>query len=303
LCTYSSATVVQQNEGTPQHIGSRKLNLAKLLGDTFSLYGRHFGIMCVVGLIFVGIPVIFEIFGTVAANPVFDTQGIFNEKNTLFSILGSLVGLYVLIWAIRQCLHTARGGTNLLWNQMFPSFGMFLKMFVLSFILNFAIVCGVLPAFALVGISFMDNPPIAIPIILACAVGVAFLPCYILTRLWLAPCFFVDRNMGIIDSMNNAWRASSGNFWKLFTSITVLFICTFWGAMVFFIPAYAFAGVEDGSISAAILITVGSVFSAPILFLGSCLAYWQLTERFHIFDRENESEESEKIDDWRQASG
>ena len=61
--------------------------------------------------------------------------------------------------------------------------------------------------------------------------------------------------------------------------------------------------VEDGSISEAILITVGLVFSAPILLLGSCLAYLQLTERFRNLEMEAENEEAEQIDDWQQANG
>jgi len=205
FCTYCGATATQQYEIKPQHIGARKLNLAKLLGDTFKLYGRHFGIMCIVGLIYVGIPAIFEIYSIATENHIiFEAHGIFNEKITLFSILGFLVQCYVMIWAIRQCLHTARGGTDLQWNQMFPSFGMFLKMLALNLVVGFAIFFGALPAFFLIDISFMDDPPIAIPIVIACAVGAALLPCYILTRLWMAVCFFVDRNMGIVDSMNNA---------------------------------------------------------------------------------------------------
>ena len=278
FCTYCGAVATQQCEAKPQYIGARRLNLAKLLGDTFTLYGRHFGIMCVVGLIYVGIPAIFEIYSIATENHIFEMHGVFNEKITLFSIFSLLVQCYVSIWVIRQCLYIARGGIDLQWNQIFPSFGKFLKFLALNLVFGFAILFSALPAFFLTGISFMNDPPIALPIVIACAVGAALLPCYIFARLWLALCFFVDRNMGVIDSVNNAWQASSGNFWKLFTSIIIFSVCTFCGAMVFTAPAFAFDLADDGSVLEALLINIGFILTFPILLLGSCLAYLQLTE-------------------------
>jgi hypothetical protein len=286
FCTYCSTAVAQQYEAKPQHIVSRKLDLDKLLGDTLTLYVRHFGIMCVIGLIYAGISVIFEV------------GGIVTEMPELFNILGMPVLCYLFIWIIRQCLYTARGGTGLQWNLMLPSFGMFLKILAIGCVIVFSAAVGTLPAASLVfGLYVMDDLPIAVKVIVFVAiVGAALLPCYIATRLWLAQYFLVDRNMGIIDSIDSAWQASSGNFWKLFVSIIAFFVCLFCGALVLGVPAVIFAGNDP--VWEAILIHVALAPFFPIVIFGLGLAYLQLTEHSHNFDRENESEEAAKTEDW-----
>ena len=259
-----------------QTIRPIKLNLAKLLGDTFTLYFRHFGIMCLSGLIYVGIPSIFEVYGIVT------------EKPNLFSAFERLIECYVSIWIIRQCLYTARGGTGFQCDRVFPSFVMFLKMFALNFIVGFSAIICALPVAILVAISVLGDLPLAVNVvIIASAVCAAILPCYVLTRLWLAMFFLVDRNMGVMDSVSDAWQASSGNFWKLFTGTIVFVVCIYCGLFGFAVAASAFA--EDGSVLETLIINMGLVPTYPILWIGLGLAYLQLTGEPHYLDRDIEN--------------
>ena len=139
FCTYCGVSL--NLAGTP----ARKLNLGKLLSDTFKLFGRHFGIMCIVGLIYVGITTIFEVCGILTELPY----------SILFSLLELIAQCYVMVVMIRQCLYTARGGIGFERNLMSSSLGMFLPMFGLNLVCDCIFFACMLPAFVVAGIIIL----------------------------------------------------------------------------------------------------------------------------------------------------
>ena len=268
FCTYCG---VSFNLADPP---AYKLNLGKLLSDTFTLYGRHFGIMGIIGLIYIGITVIFDVCGILTGYPVF------------FALLEPIVQCYVMVVMFRQCLYTARGGIGLERNLMSSSLGMFLPMFGLNLVFGCIILVCMLPVLALASIIFgvLGQSEVAWFFFTCCTIGVLPLVCYPLTRLWLAPVFLVDRNEGVFASIENTWQISSGNFWTLFVGIIVFFtlpICSViaCGSLSEYVLEW-----DTDLIPGTLLVNAGLIPIIAIFWLGSVLAYLQLTGQPNCLD-------------------
>jgi hypothetical protein len=269
-----------QEEGAPvqQTIRPIKLNLAQLLGDTFTLYGRHFGIMCVTGLIVMGVQTFFDVCGAV-------TKQVF-----LFSIFfGILASCYTWIMVIRQCLYTARGGAGFLPNLMVVPLMTYLKMIGLVFVtlcITFGFSMLLATPFAvivfvcvfLLANSFANALGAAVMTMCIAIVVMMFYP---IVRLWLPYCFLVDRNMGIIDSVQTSWRIMSWNFWALFAGLFVVLACWCCWIIPCSIVSQFLLGWDEHSVQGTLLMNFGSIFLAPLMYLVSVLAYLQLTGESH----------------------
>jgi len=275
-----SASPVQQT------IRPIKLDLAKLLGNTLTLYFRHFGTMCVIGLIVMGFLTFFDVCGAVTGQTV------------LFSgFLGLLASCYTWIVAIRQCLYTARGGAGFLPNLMVVSLMTYWKMVGLLFV-SFCITFGfsgllatpfaviVLVSALLLGNSIMNALATAGITMVIAGVVIMFYPA---VRLWLPYCFLVDRNMELIDSVTTTWRMMAGNFWALFCALFVFSACWFCWIIPCMVVSQFFLGWDENSIQGTLLMNFGGIFLAPMLYLVSVLAYLQLTGESHYLGRDIEN--------------
>jgi len=257
-----------------------RLDLGKLLSDTFELYKRHFGTMCLVGLLLFGVPMIFYV-GSQLSNVMMQTVAPRGGRDTIvftFLLMGiffsmmllqNLAQWYFILGAIRQSLYLARGGIGFQTHQMFPPFMMFLKMVGIMLLIMCITLPMILPAGITYGVAmftlgvhndmFLPLFTAAIVLFIAAICGMT----WVQIRLFLAQMFIADRDAGVIDSMKDAWRISSGNFWMLLLACFVLWIFAMLG---FF------------------LCCVGIIMTIAITSLGSVLAYLQLTGQPNCLD-------------------
>ena len=291
FCTYCGASMNPTDTSAPlatYQVCRYELDLGKLLGDTFEFYKTHFETMCLVGLLMMVIPLIFEIPSEIT-RLFLQTGAIWVQKEgapvgivalialiglyLILSFLNTLAQWYMMFGAIRQSLFIVRGGNDLQTNMMFPPPMMFLKVAGLQII----IVCitlgtllpGILCFLAFVLLAGL-NPlgpalrlvALLIPGGLLFFTGLCF-SIWIGVRLSLSQVFIADQNMGIIDAMKCSWRATRGNFWMLFLGSIVLGICSSLGL---------------------ILCCIGVFLTIPISCLGAALAYLQLTGQSHCRD-------------------
>ena len=200
FCTYCGAPLVPQDTthlaGTPVfpppvfHAPYRyKLSLEKLFGDTFELYKRNFGTMCLIGLIFIVIvfvlvPVSFVtefIKGMAEAEENRILWAMAVARDICLQFLGAILQWYIMLGMFRQCLYNAKGGTGLQARLIFPPLMLFLKfvglMLVLTCIyLGILLLCWLPAGIMLLGAylagagAFADNGFTATPMILLFAV-------------------------------------------------------------------------------------------------------------------------------------
>jgi hypothetical protein len=295
FCTYCGAPLVPQDTdhfadppvdiaGTPVFsIPYRnKLSLDKLFGDTFELYKRNFGTMCLVGLIFVVIAFAFLPFSF--ATEYLKEMAEAEENRALwvmavagdicFSILHTILMWYIMLGVFRQCLYLARSGIGLQARMLFPPFMLFLKyvglvLVVTCIVYGILLLCLLPAGIAFLGAylsgAFADNNfpvPIMVPLVVCVFVG-GCVATWVGIRLYLAPIFIADRGAGIGDAIKDAWRVSSGNFWRMFLAVIVLAIVTFLGYF---------------------LCCVGIILTIAIGFLGHVLIYLQLTGQPNCLD-------------------
>ena len=297
FCTHCGATVAAQ------YASPRGLDIGKVVGDTFTLYMRHFGIMCFVGLLVVGIPAAIQIcqvnmLGQVAApvpneNPV---QAPFALLSMIvfpfgFLFILSIVQCYLAIVAARQCLHIARGGTGFREDMMFPPVMMFLNMLGMTLIVTClimalaipgAIVAGIVVGVVAIAAGGMAGPPSPMMgAVIACLVVLVILPpiFWLSIRLWLAIFYIVDKNTDCIDALKKSWSTTSGNFWALLGTAILLMCPIFCWMFVCHGLVYAMNGdIAMMQTTPGILLwTAGSVPIALFAQLGGVLAYFQLT--------------------------
>ena len=252
-----------------------KLDLGKLFSDTFELYKRNLGTMCLVVLILMIIPMIFGPAGSVMT---FITQMTVRQggDDTLFAmliagqvclqILQTILQWYIVLGILRQCLYIARGQTDLRMNLLSSPFSLYLKY--VGFALAFGGIqfCVMLPTIIPISIgaamgTFSQSFDDPVVIGLFVAGGCLALPCYcfliwLTTRLCLAVFFIVDQNESIANAIIYSWRVSSGNFWLIFIAQFVLGICAVLGMF---------------------LCCVGIILTGAIAVFGQALIYLQLT--------------------------
>jgi len=282
FCIYCGTAVGPQS---PQYAEPRRLNSTKVLGDTFKLCIRHFGILCLVGLIVMGIPAIINICQV-------SVQGMNESPFAVADLTALNVGLglwflallancYVWIVAIRQSLHIARGGTGLQKGLLFPPLFTLLNMIGLMFIVT---VIGSALAFSLAVLSLFVNfggfPSGFTAVLGGFALVITAFVLWFSTRFWLAQYFLVDQNTDCFDALSQAWEASAGNFRALFGMI-ILFMCPIF-CWTFLCFSFAEAWSEEiemmETVHGILLFSAGLAPLALLTWLSSALAYLQLTE-------------------------
>jgi hypothetical protein len=277
--TFENKTMSEAPETMPESpiqpdASGYKLEFGKLLGDTFVLYWRNFGTMCLLGLIAGGIPAIFDVCNAAV------------EGNRAFQFFSSLFVFYMLILATFQCLYTARGGTGLQRGLATLPFSRFGKVFVYSLILCCVLLVCLTPAGIAHAMGVRGQGWDWI--VFFCVLAVIW--CFV--RLYLAPWFIVDRNTRAFNSIKSTWQVSSGNFWSLFGALFVFSIpiiacvspCVYYydrleATQIFYVPE---------TIQEALLFNVGFIVFNPIFYLGMTLAYLQLTGQRNCLDEATE---------------
>jgi len=267
-----------------------QLNLNKLLGDTFELYKRCFGTMCLIGLVLFGIAFLFaplhmliSMLQQVAVRAEGPEAGLFFAVlvgcDWFFSIIQNLLQFYLTLGAIRHALYIARGGTDFQIKLMFPPFMMYLRMIGFSLIFMGISIVVLLPALFLIvaGSVFVattggfnaESPGPGIIFIALIGTGIlcgVIGWCFLIwfgVRMYPAQFFIADRDMGVIDSLKQSWHVSSGNFWALFLGSLVLGLC---------------------GTSGMLLCCIGFFLTIAIPWLGGGLAYLQLTGQANCLD-------------------
>ena len=295
FCTHCGATVGQQ------YASQRGLDIGKVVGDTFTLYMRHFGIMCLVGLLVAGIPAAFQICQVSLLEQVAAPVPNENPVQAPFALLSmivfpfgflfilSIVQCYLAIVAARQCLHIARGGTGFREDMMFPPVMMFLNMLGMTLIVTCLIMALAIPGAIVIGVaatvvaSFarLAGPALPLMWVLIAFLGVLVIaPIFWLSiRLWLAIFYIVDKNTDCIDALKKSWSTTSGNFWALLGTAILLMCPIFCWMFVCHGLVYAMNGdIAMMQTTPGILLwTAGSVPIALFAQLGGVLAYFQLT--------------------------
>jgi len=283
FCTYCGAPLV--------HPTNYRLDLGKLLGDTFELYKRNFGTLCLIGLVLLAVPLVFMPLDMVtsfvqdwakqAGNRALFIAAM--SADVCFQILQVILGWYIALGVIRQCLYLARGGTGFQMSMMFSPFMMFLKyaglmLVIMCIVMPFFIPgAGMVVASFFAGLAQKDFSVVAIALVAGGGLLLFIGWCaaiWISIRLYLAPVFIADQDTGIADSMVYSWRISSGNFWILLLTSIVLGVLAMLGVF---------------------LCCVGIIFTAAIPLLGLALAYLQLTGQPNCLDYPppfNEADES-----------
>jgi hypothetical protein len=281
--------------GTPQRLAGAsvplpayKLDLGKLLNDTFELYKRHFGIMCLIGLVLCVVPFIFAPFSVATSLGQEMVKRMENKEilfallvgcDILIAILQHLVQFYIVLGIIRQGLYLARGGTGFQANLMFPPLMMYLKIVGIYLLIGcISVAILLMPALLIliIGLAvgafagFIQHNENLMPVFLT--VLIVLIPLFLIgwlgviwvtTRLYLAPFFLADQDTGIIDSMQYSWRVTSGNFWILIVALIVLWILSMLGL---------------------ILCIVGVILTITVSWLGVVLIYLQLTGQPNCLD-------------------
>ena len=295
FCIYCGTPVLQATTdfgGTPELAGTpfafdgtptppRRLDLGKLLADTFELYKQNFGTMCLIGVLIFGIPMVFNI-GSSIAQFATTTAAEAHGPLPLIIVLGCLwfllalcqmfSQLYLTLGAIRQCLDVARGGVVFRTDLMFPPFMMFLKMLGLVLLMCLVVYGFILPGVIpfVCGCVMLDHAggiDISVGVTLIAVGGLVTVigvcgAIWIGVRWYLAQVFLADES-GVIDSMRYSWRCTAGNFWMLLLASLVLGICAAIGY---------------------ILCCVGVILTLAIVWLGAALAYLQLTGQPNCLD-------------------
>jgi len=281
FCIYCGGAVAAQDavySPDPPATYHVKLNLEKLLGNTFELYKRNFATMCLVGVIFFGVWFVLFSFGMVTSL-VATAIGILEPSlrlvatvcDHIFSaVINNLIVWYITLGVLRQCLYTARGGTGFQAELLLPPFMMYLRMVGLMILLGcLTLVVMLLPAGIVLVIGVLSHgvvfpPPkgdeammmawmgAALAVLLVCMIPAI----WISIRLSLAQLFIADLDTGVIDSLKYSWQITAGNFWMLFVASLVLGI---------------------GSMMGMFLCGVGFMLTVAILYLGNALVYLQLT--------------------------
>jgi len=282
FCTYCGTSLnPEASAGTPVFPAPYryKLSLNKLFGDTFELYKRNFGTMCLLGLVMLGIPLVFIPFDMAVSFIQVAARTAENHFLLMMAGLGRICLLilqcilqwYIALGVLRQCLYLAKGGSGFQSRMIFPPFRGFLKYvglilvfqcIFLGILLLCALPSGIIALVAYCAGAFSDNNVSANIMIPLTIVGVLFAIADFCVMIWfsmrllLAPVFLVERDAGIGDAIRNAWRVSSGNFWMLFLAMIVLSV-----------------GVTLGYC----LCCVGIILTITIIVLGTVLIYLQLT--------------------------
>jgi MFS family permease len=281
-----------------------KLNISKLLGDTYYLYTKHFGTLCLAALVLCGVPMFFSVCGDAAAGFIktAENRGLIPALYAiviLCYILNVVAQCYFSLGVLRPCLYLARGGSGAKASLMFPPFMMTLKMmglYVLLFIIYF--VLFMMALFPLIGGIIAGRHPDGGFAVVLCVLALSFpmfcLFCWIVTRLYLSQSFLADQNTGVIDSMRYSWRVTSGNVLRLLVGVIVLAFFAMLG-MIPYIIGVVFLAISGGGMMSypiwlMVVLLLGMILTVNISWLGMVLAYLQLTGQPNCLDafRRNE---------------
>ena len=293
FCTYCGMAMMQQY-AVPHYVGPRRLDPVKLLGDTFTLYLRHFVMLCLIGLIVMGITAVIQMGQVTLTANAEPFIGLVSAASLGF--LNFLFQSYMAIVAIRQCFHIARGGTGFQKGLLFPPVFMVLNMIGLSLLIagaTFLLCVPIIVMGTIAGMAFGQwTWGIGLVVMGFVMIVMGLSTVWLNTRLWLSSYFLVDQNTGCIDALVQAWRVSSGNDLALFCVIFVLLCPVFFWSLT----CYGVAFVVEGNfammetIHGILLLTAGLIPVVLLGWLGSSLAYLQLTGQLYRLEMEEKFE-------------
>ena len=214
----------------------RHVDVGRVISETFSIYGRHAGVLIGSAV------VIFGVIGIINAF-LYDEGGIvFNLIIQILNLLGSAIftGMVVkVVQAERQGQVTTVG-------EMFES------------------VSGVLGP--LVGNGILKAIAVGIGLVLLIVPGVFLATIWAVT----APAIVVER-AGVIDAFSRSWELVQGNFWPVLGA----FVLGFMIVVGVSILASAI-GIAIGLAGLLVLIIIAGIVTAPVLALISAILFFDL---------------------------
>ena len=281
FCTFCGVAISQEFT-LPVSSTGHKLQFGKLVLDTFGFYLRYPMVFLVVGLVICGITGIFELFAAMTKD---------SPLTHVFSILGGLALCYTSVVAIRQSLYTVRGNPGIQGDLLFPPFIMSLRMLGLFLLyLCVVVVIGISLGVLIAAAAIAGGEEAVMVVVGVILIPLGMISLWIIVRFYLNMWYIVDANRGIIDSIVEAWRVSSGNALKLLSSFIVFFtpvlVCAFVCA---FVCGYFFE-VDIESVNWVIICHVVLIPFIALPWLGGSLAYLQLTGQSHCLEWNIESE-------------
>lgn len=215
---------------------AQRFDVGRVISETFSIYGRHVGVLLGAAV------VIFGIIGIINAF-LYDEGGlVFNLIIQFLNLLGSTLYTGMVV----KVVQAERQGTVTTVGEMFES------------------VAGVW--LVLVGNGILKGIAVTIGLILLIVPGIFLATIWAVT----APAIVVER-AGVMDAFSRSWDLVRNHFWPVLGAFVLGFLIVFGISLV-----AGAIGVALGLVGVLILVTIGSIVAAPILALISSIIFFDL---------------------------
>lgn len=213
-----------------------RLDVGRVISETFSTYGRHAGVL-------IGSAVV--IFGIIGLINAF----LYDEGGIIFSIIIqvlNLLGTAIFTGMVVKVVQAERQGQTTSVGEMFES---------VSGVLGILVVNGILKSIAIgIGLFLLIIPGIFLAVIWAVT----------------APAIVVER-AGIIDAFSRSWELVQGNFWPVLGAYVLGFLIVVGVSIV-----ASAIGIALGFVGLVILIIIAGIITAPVLALISAILFFDL---------------------------
>ena len=214
----------------------RRLDVGRVISETFSIYGRHAGVLLGSAVVIFGIIGIINGF-------LYDEGGIvFNLIVQILNLLGSAIFTGMVV----KVVQAEREGTVTTVGEMFES---------VAGVLGVLIGNGILKAIA-VGIGFL----------------LLIVPGVFLATIWAvtSPAIVVER-VGVIEAFSRSWELVRDQFWPVLGALVLGILIVFGISIV-----ASAIGIALGLVGLIILVIIAGIVSAPILALISAILFFDL---------------------------
>ena len=213
-----------------------RLDVGRVISETFSIYGKHAGVL--LG----GAVVIFGIIGII-------NGFLYDEGGFIFTLIIqilNLIGTAIFTGMVVKVVQAERQGQVTSVGEMFES---------VTGVLGILVVNSVLKGIA-VGIGLI----------------LLIVPGIFLATIWAvtAPAIVVER-VGIIDAFTRSWELVQGNFWPVLGAYVLGFLIVIGVSIV-----ASAIGIAIGLAGLIILIIIAGILTAPVLALISAILFFDL---------------------------
>ena len=207
-----------------------------MISETFSIYGRHAGVLLGSAVVIFGVIGIINGF-------LYDEGGI---VVTLIIQILNLLGSAIFAGMVVKVVQAERQGQTTSVGEMFES------------------VAGVLGT--LIGNGILKAIAVGIGLFLLIVPGVFLATIWAVT----APAIVVER-VGVIDAFSRSWELVQGNFWPVLGAFVLGFLIVIGVSIV-----ASAIGVAIGLAGLIILVIIAGIITAPVLALISAILFFDL---------------------------